>query len=180
MPERDALGWARDILIVLILLAILAGIITAILNINSLFNAISSLTGQNGNRNYQNQGNNQNYGSGNNQSYNSQNNYQQNSNQSGYQQNNNQSSYQQNNSQSQQAQALSDMAVSLKNAVDTGDWGTADSILRVVDSMSSQLPQEVQSLLPQFDQAVRNRDKTAFDALYAQVSSPSQNNQNYS
>ena len=168
MAERDALGWARDILIVLILLAILAGIVVAILNIGTLFKGIGSLLQPGGN----------------NQGYYNPGSYNQGSNQGNY--NPNQGNYSQNNynpggyNQSSSQDPLSIMGANLKSAMDKGDWSAASDIMGTIDSMSSQLPPEVQSLLSQFDEAVRNHDQAAFNSLYASVQASSQSNtQNY-
>jgi len=176
MAERDALGWARDILIVLILLAILAGIVVAILNMGKLFAGIGSFL-QSGANNQSQNGNYNQYG---NYTQNQGNQYNQgNNNQGNYSQNNyNQGNYSQNNNQNQTEQALSIIGVKLKSAVDQGDWSTAADIMGTIDSMSSQLPPEIQSLLPQLDEAVRNHDQAAFDRLYAEAQTSSQNTNN--
>ena len=136
MAERDALTWARDILVVLILVAVLAGIVMVVLNVGNLFGSIGALmpnpgSNQNpgGNLNYNDQGN---RNQGGNQTY-------------------NQGSRPQNGSNDSQLQAIQDMANDLKDAVDSGDWSTADRLMAAIDSMSSQLPPWAQPFLSQLE-----------------------------
>ena len=154
MPDRDAggiqniLGLIKELLVVLILLAMLIGIVVIILNIGTLFSAIGSfLKPNNQNQNYNPNNPGQNY---NNQNYTPD--------QNGT-----------NNSLNNSNNPLSTLGPQLKAAVDSEDWNTADNIMGTIDSMSSQLPIEIQNLLPQIDQAIRNRDRATFDSLAKQV-----------
>jgi hypothetical protein len=160
MSDKDAGGiqntlrLIKDLLVVLILLAMFIGIVVIILNIGTLFSAIGSfLKPNNQNQNYNPNNPDQNY---NNQNYTPDQNF---NNQNGT---NNSMNKSKNN-------PLSTLGPQLKAAVDSGDWNTADNIMGTIDSMSSQLPIEIQNLLPQVDQAVRNRDRATFDSLAQQI-----------
>jgi hypothetical protein len=149
MPEEDDgiqnVSGPTNLLTILILLAVLIGIIVVLLNIGGISDTIGSFL----NRNNQNNPDNNPY---NNPNYNN-------------------TSYQndQGNMNQSRNNPLDILGPQLQAAVDSGDWGTADSIMSSIDSMSSQLPPAVQNLLPQFDQAVRNRDQATFDNLAKQA-----------
>jgi len=167
----NVMGLAKNLLIivillivVVILLAVLAGIVLVILNLNNLSGMMDSITHPQGSNGNSYNPNNQNSGSSN---YNNNGNYNPN-NGSG------QSSYGQGN-QTQNDQ-LSNLGIQLKEAVDQGDWSKANNIMSQVKSMSSQLPPEIASLVPQFEQAIQNRDQGEFNRLYEQVQSSMSSN----
>ena len=145
------LGIIRDVLLIITLIAVIAGIVTIVPKMTAALGMMGGLSqaGQYGFGNSSGSG--QQYGGGN------------------YANGNGQQSGGTNNSQGPGGINMNEFALKLKGEVDSGNWDAAMGNMNTLNSMSSQLPSDVQQALPSLEQDINNRDQASFDSLFGQL-----------